>query len=176
MAYLVWIDLEMTGLDPQAHCILEIATAITDHHLAIVAEGPHRVIHCNEEELARADPWSLTQHQGSGLLGRVRASAVACKKAETDTLAFVSTFCGPREAPLCGNTVWQDRRFLIRHMPTLEAYFHYRNIDVSTIKELAKRWYPSLPVFPKKKHHLAREDILESISELRFYREKVFVP
>lgn len=173
---LVWIDLEMTGLNPETSVILEIAAVVTDASLQSVAEGPDIVIHYPDRVLQGIEPWSKRQHESSGLLERVRTSAVDCSKAERDVLRFISKHCKKGESPLCGNTIWQDRRFLIKYMPKLEAFFHYRNIDVSSIKELAKRWYPSLPTYKKKKAHLALSDIQESINELKYYREKVFLP
>jgi len=171
---LVWIDLEMTGLNPETSVILEIAAVVTDGSLTTVAEGPDIAIHYPEKILQIMESWSKRQHESSGLLERVRASSVDCSKAEKAVLAFLSKHCKKGESPLCGNSIWQDRRFLIKYMPKLEAFFHYRNIDVSSIKELAKRWYPSLPMYKKNKAHLALSDIKESISELKYYREKVF--
>ena len=173
---LVWIDLEMTGLNPETSVILEIAAVVTDASLKTVAEGPNIAIHYPDKVLRDIEPWSKRQHESSGLLERVRTSAVDCGKAERDVLRFISKHCKRGESPLCGNTIWQDRRFLIKYMPKLEAFFHYRNVDVSSIKELAKRWYPSLPPYEKKKAHLALSDIQESIHELKYYREKVFLP
>jgi len=172
--YLIWLDLEMSGLDPDQHVILEIASLVTDWNLEIVAEGPDIVISYSEDALATMDQWSKKQHKASGLIERVLASPYDCYQAEQETIRFLSSYTEKGSSPLCGNSVWQDRRFLLRHMPTLEAFFHYRNIDVSTIKELVKRWYPSLPPFEKKKRHLALSDIKESIRELKYYREKVF--
>ena len=174
--HLVWIDLEMTGLNPETSVILEIAAVVTDGSLQTVAEGPDLAIHYPDQILQSMESWSKTQHGSSGLLERVRASSVDCRQAEKTVLGFLSKHCRKGESPLCGNSIWQDRRFLIKYMPKLEAFFHYRNIDVSSIKELAKRWYPSLPVYRKKKAHLALSDIQESINELKYYREKVFLP
>jgi oligoribonuclease len=171
---LIWIDLEMTGLNPDTSVILEIAAVVTDGSLRTVAEGPDIAIHYPENTLESMESWSRRQHRSSGLLERVRISSVDCRRAEREVLGFLSKHCERGKSPLCGNSVWQDRRFLIKYMPKLEAYFHYRNIDVSSIKELAERWYPSLPVYKKKKAHLALSDIRESISELMYYREKVF--
>ena len=171
---LVWIDLEMTGLNPETSVILEIAAVVTDGSLTTVSEGPDLAIHYPDKILQDIEPWSKRQHESSGLMERVRASSVDCSKAEKTVLAFLSKHCKKGESPLCGNSIWQDRRFLIKYMPKLEAFFHYRNIDVSSIKELATRWYPSLPMYKKNKAHLALSDIHESISELRYYREKVF--
>ncbi|RLB35247.1 MAG: oligoribonuclease [Deltaproteobacteria bacterium] len=172
---LVWIDLEMTGLDPERHVILEIGSIVTDGQLRILAEGPDIFIHHDEDVLSEMEPWSSAHHEASGLLERVRSSTVDCSDAEEETLRFVSRWCSENEAPLCGNSIWQDRRFLVRWMPRLERFFHYRIIDVSTIKELVRRWYPALPDYPKKKAHLALSDIRESIEELRYYRHEVFV-
>ncbi|MBW1721781.1 MAG: oligoribonuclease [Deltaproteobacteria bacterium] len=172
---LIWIDLEMSGLDPEKQVILEIASLVTDGDLHILARGPNIAIHYPEASLGGMDPWSKTQHEESGLLDRVRASSFTCEQAEEETLKFLSSHCKTGESPLCGNSVWQDRRFLIRHMPKLESFLHYRNIDVSSIKELVSRWYPTLPPYKKNKAHLAMSDILESIKELAYYREKVFV-
>lgn len=171
---LVWMDLEMTGLDPQKDVILEIATVVTEASLDVLAEGPNLPVHYPEDALRSMDAWSRNQHQSSGLLDRVRTSPYDCRKAEQETLSFLSRYCKKGESPLCGNTIWQDRRFLIQYMPELEGFLHYRNVDVSTLKELVLRWYPSLPAYAKKKAHLAHSDILESISELRYYREHVF--
>jgi len=173
---LIWIDLEMTGLNPERDFILEIATVVTDHQLELVAEGPNLAINQPDEVLLFMDEWSMIHHRESGLLDRVKSSSCDCQSAEQETLEFLSPLCKKDESPLCGNSVGQDRQFLKKHMPTLESFFHYRNIDVSTIKELVRRWYPSLPIYEKKKTHLALSDIKESISELRYYREKVFLP
>jgi oligoribonuclease len=174
--HLIWIDLEMTGLNPETCVILEIAAVVTGGSLATVAEGPDIAIHHPDEVLQGIEPWSKRQHTSSGLLERVGASSVDCRTAEREVLKFLSKHCKKGESPLCGNSIWQDRRFLIKYMPKLEAFFHYRNIDVSSIKELVKRWYPSVPTYKKKKAHLALSDINESINELKYYREKVFLP
>jgi len=173
---LVWVDLEMTGLDPQEHVIIEIACLITDGSLNLVAEGPEIVIHYPETILQKADQWSYEQHSKSGLLDRSRQSKVDLKEAETQLLEFLGKYMQPRTSPLAGNSVWQDRRFLIKYMPRLEAFFHYRIVDVSSVKELVRRWYPNLPEFKKNKAHSSLADIYESIAELRYYRERVFVP
>ena len=173
---LIWIDLEMTGLDPERHVIIEIASVITDEQLEIIAQGPEIAINYPESILASIDEWSHTQHQSSGLLHRVKTSSFSCRQAEEHTLDFLRGYCNEAQSPLCGNSVWQDRRFLIKHMPHLEAFLHYRNIDVSSIKELARRWYPSLPPFRKRKTHLALDDIKESIEELKHYRLELFRP
>ena len=171
---LIWLDLEMTGLDPEKEVILEIATIVTDDKLELVAEGPDIFINYPEEILQAMDEWNRNHHKASGLIDRVNTSFYDCRKAEKETLEFISRYCRKGEPLLCGNSVWQDRRFLIKHMPGLEEFFHYRIIDVSSIKELVKRWYPSLPPYEKKKAHLALSDIKESISELKYYRQKVF--
>jgi len=175
-SYLIWIDLEMTGLDPEKEVILEIATIVTNDGLELVAEGPNISINYPEEILQIMDEWNKTHHKASGLLERVNTSSYDCRMAEKETLKFISKYCKKGEPLLCGNSVWQDRRFLIKHMPELEKFFHYRILDVSSIKELAKRWYPSLPPYEKKNAHLALSDIKESIGELKYYREKVFLP
>jgi len=174
--YLVWMDMEMTGLDPERDTILEIATLITTDALDLVAEGPVLVIGHPRPVLEAMDQWNLEHHAASGLAARVLRSPISMAEAEEQTLAFVKTYCPERTSPLCGNSIWQDRRFLARYMPKLEAYLHYRNIDVSTVKELVRRWYPNGPKPPEKKHaHLALDDIRESIDELRFYRNHYFV-
>ena len=167
----------MTVLDPEKGFIIEIATVVTDDRLEYVAEGPNVAINHPEEILQGSmDEWNRTHHKASGLLDRVRTSPYSCGRAEKETLKFLYRHCKEGESPLCGNSVWQDRRFLIKYMPTLEKFLHYRNIDVSTIKELVRRWYPSLPRYEKKEAHLALSDIRESINELKYYRQKVFLP
>ncbi len=173
---LIWIDLEMSGLKSEEHVILEIASVITDDQLEIVAEGPNIAINVREEALDNMEDWSRVHHEKSGLMDRVRNSPDVCRSAEKKTLEFLSEHCEKGESPLCGNSVGQDRRFLYEHMPRLEAFFHYRNIDVSSIKELVKRWYPQLSPFEKQKSHLALDDIKESIEELKYYRQQVFLP
>jgi oligoribonuclease len=174
--YLIWIDLEMTGLMPETDQIIEIATVLTDNDLNVVAEGPDLVIQQPEEVLARMDDWNQRQHGSSGLLTRVRASRMTVTEAERQTLLFLSTHVPPGVSPMCGNGICQDRRFLARLMPELEKFFHYRNLDVSTLKELARRWMPSMASgHSKQSAHLARADIYESIGELRYYRERMFV-
>ncbi len=174
---LVWIDLEMSGLDPERERILEIATIVTDGQLEIVAEGPELVIHQADSLLDAMDDWNRSHHGSSGLTARVRASTLSEAEVEEQTLAFVSAHVGERSAPLAGNSVHQDRLFLARYMPRLERYLHYRNVDVSTVKELVRRWHPkSFEARPTKKaSHRALGDIRESIEELRFYRRAVFV-
>jgi oligoribonuclease len=174
---LIWIDLEMTGLDPDADCIIEMATVVTDAQLRIVAEGPVIAVHQSDERLAGMDEWNTRQHGSSGLTARVRASTVDTLAAEQQMLDFLAQHAASGASPMCGNSICQDRRFLARHMPRLERYFHYRNLDVSTVKELARRWAPSVAAgFVKQGAHLALADIHESISELRHYREHLFVP
>jgi oligoribonuclease len=169
---LVWLDLEMTGLDTQTDSIIEIATVVTDGELNLVAEGPVIAIHQPDEVLARMDEWNTRQHGASGLVERVRQSRVDARAAEQATLAFLSTHLPAKLSPLCGNSICQDRRFLAREMPALEAFFHYRNLDVSTLKILAGMWAPAVLAGVRKDgSHLALADILESIAELRHYRE-----
>jgi oligoribonuclease len=165
----------MTGLNPDQHLIIEIATVITDKELTVLAEGPVLAIHQPDEALAAMDEWNTRQHASSGLTERVRASQVSEKDAERATLEFVRQHVDQGTSPICGNSICQDRRFLIRHMPELAAFFHYRNLDVSTLKILAKLWLPEVGNrFEKKSVHLALADIHDSIRELRFYREHLF--
>ncbi|RMH03799.1 MAG: oligoribonuclease [Planctomycetota bacterium] len=175
---LVWIDLEMTGLDPERDRILEIATLVTDDQLEIVAEGPDLVIHQPDELLAAMDEWNTSHHGASGLTEAARRSTLDEAEAERRTLEFLRRHVEPGASPLCGNTVHQDRRFLRRAMPELDAFLHYRIIDVSTVKELARRWYPEeYAAAPAKEGgHRALEDIRESVAELRWWRERVFRP
>lgn len=169
---LIWIDLEMTGLDPDRDVIIEMATIVTDSDLNTLAEGPVIAIHQPEEILAGMDEWNTRQHGQSGLTQRVRESTVSRAEAEAQTLAFLEQWVPKRSSPICGNSICQDRRFLYRHMPRLEGYFHYRNLDVSTLKELAARWAPQVrESFKKGNTHLALDDIRESIAELRHYRD-----
>ncbi len=173
---LVWMDLEMTGLDPDRHVIIEMATLVTDGNLNVVAEGPQLAIRQTEHLLNDMDEWNVTHHTDSGLLARVRGeTAVTQTEAEALTLAFLEQHVEVNTAPLCGNSIWQDRRFLARHMPNLEAYMHYRIIDVSTVKELARRWRPDiLSKVIKTGQHLALADIRESIAELQVYQAHFF--
>lgn len=172
---LIWIDLEMTGLNPEQDRIIEIATIITDAQLNILAEGPNLVIHQSDTLLDGMDEWCTRQHGQSGLTQRVKDSRVSERDAELATLAFIAEHVDKGASPICGNSIGQDRRFLVPYMPELEAYFHYRNLDVSTIKELARRWQPEVLVGVKKKgSHLALDDIKDSINELRHYREHFF--
>lgn len=175
---LAWMDLEMTGLDPSKHVIVEIATLITDDDLQIVAEGPELVVHATEDELSRMDQIVVDMHTKSGLLDAIRASTLSLDEAGAQTLAFLAEHLEPGSTPLCGNSIGMDRRFLDRHLPEIEQFLHYRSIDVSTIKELARRWYPKvLDGAPRKAvSHRALDDIKESITELRHYRAEVFRP
>jgi oligoribonuclease len=169
---LIWIDMEMSGLDPQNDRILEVAIVVTDADLDVIAEAPVLVLHQQDEILAAMDDWNRSTHGKSGLLDRVRTSRLAAAEAENLTLEFLRPLLPAKVSPMCGNSVCQDRRFLARHMPELETYFHYRNLDVSTLKELAKRWRPDLSgKFIKQGKHEALADIYESIEELKFYRE-----
>jgi len=172
---LIWIDLEMTGLDPERDLIIEIATIVTDARLEVVAEGPVIAIHQSDAVLTGMDEWNTRQHGLSGLTERVRASRVDEAQAERRTLDFLRRYLEPKQSPMCGNSICQDRRFLARYMPGLEAFFHYRNLDVSTVKEIARRWRPDvLAGVRKESKHLALDDIRDSIAELRHYREHFF--
>ena len=166
----------MTGLDPKTCVILEIAAVVTDNELNVIAESPVIAIKHGEKTLEGMESWSRFHHKKSGLTAECRASRVRLKKAEQIILDFVKSHCPPRSAPLCGNTIWQDRRFLVKYMPKLEAYLHYRVVDVSSVKELVSRWYPADYKMPreKKQTHRVLEDIRESIGELKYYRAKVF--
>ena len=172
IANLIWIDLEMTGLDPDTDLIIEIATVITDKDLNILAQGPVIAVHQSDAALAAMDEWNQTHHGQSGLIERVKASTINAAEAERLTIEFLKDWVPANTSPICGNSIGQDRRFLYRYMPQLEAYFHYRNIDVSTLKELAARWAPAVKDgFNKESSHQALDDILESIEELQYYRE-----
>ena len=171
---LIWIDLEMTGLIPERDYIIEIATVITDDQLNLLAEGPVMALNQPESILAGMDDWNMNQHTGSGLLQRVRASEYSESDAEKLTLEFLRKYVAAGVSPMCGNSICQDRRFLYRHMPGLEKYFHYRNLDVSTVKELVKRWTNNQEPFAKESTHLALNDIRDSIEELRHYRKLYF--
>jgi len=173
------MDLEMTGLDPDRHVIVEIATIITDDDLAVVAEGPDLVVHATDDELARMDEVVVRMHTESGLLDRIRSSPLSLADAGAQTLAFLREHVPEaRTVPLCGNSIGTDRRFLARHLPEIEDHLHYRSVDVSTIKELGRRWFPQIiaNVPQKKETHRALDDIRESIDELRFYKQHLFVP
>ena len=172
---LVWLDMEMTGLNPKVDRILEIATIVTDSDLNVLAEGPVIAVHQSDEVLAAMSPWCVEHHGASGLTERVRASTITEAQAEKQTLRFLEKWVAEKQSPICGNTIGQDRRFLVEYMPNLEAYFHYRYLDVSTVKILAQRWAPEIAAgFPKKEAHLALDDIRESIAELKYYREHLF--
>lgn len=174
---LVWIDLEMTGLDPSRDRIIEIATVVTDPELVEIATGPVIAVHQPDDVLDAMDEWNRTTHAGSGLLDRVRRSRVSTADAELQTLEFLAGYAVPGASPMCGNSICQDRRFLAREMPALEKFFHYRNLDVSTLKELARRWAPAVYAGLKKEaRHLALEDVRESILELAHYRRAMFRP
>jgi len=170
----VWIDLEMTGLDPDKEVIIEIATIVTDSQLNIIAEGPDLVLHQPEIYLTRMDDWNRNQHSKSGLIDDVRKSMIALEAAESQTLDFIRQFCETKQNPLCGNAVHHDRRFLIKYMPKIHEFLHYRHIDVSTVKTLVQKWYPKQKEVKKSTSHRALSDIRESIEELRFYRANYF--
>jgi oligoribonuclease len=175
--YLIWIDLEMTGLKPDTDFIIEMATIVTNADLDVVAEGPVIAIHQPDAVLDAMDEWNKRTHGASGLITRVRESKYTTASAEKRTLEFVTALVEANASPMCGNSICQDRRFLARHMPTLEKFFHYRNLDVSTVKELARRWAPGIiPGFSKQGEHKALADIQESIRELAYYREHLFAP
>jgi oligoribonuclease len=169
---LVWVDMEMTGLDPDNDRIIEVAVVVTDMHLNVLAEGPVFAIHQSDETLDKMDNWNKGTHGKSGLIDRVRASTVTEADAEVALIAFLKNFVPANKSPMCGNTICQDRRFMARGMPKLEAFFHYRNLDVSTLKELCRRWKPELASgFKKHQKHTALADIIESVEELKYYRE-----
>jgi oligoribonuclease len=173
---IVWLDMEMSGLDPDHHRVLEVAVLVTSGDLTILAEGPNLVVHQPESVLEAMDDWNRRHHGASGLIQKVRESALDEQAASEALLAFVKQHCAPRMAPLGGNSIHQDRRFLYRYMPSFDAYLHYRNVDVSTVKELVRRWYPDvLASLPKKREaHRALDDIRESIEELKHYRQHAF--
>jgi oligoribonuclease len=178
MSTIVWMDMEMSGLEPETERILEVAVLVTDGELNVLAEGPNLVLHQSDEVLAAMDEWNTKHHGQSGLTERVRESTVNEAQASTELLAFLEEHTKKNQAPLAGNSIHQDRRFVARYLPEVEAWLHYRNIDVSTIKELAQRWYPKQysgrPT--KKGNHRAMDDLLESIAELKYYRDTVFLP
>ena len=169
---LVWLDLEMTGLLPEQDCIIEIATIVTDSELNVLEEGPIFAIHQSDETLNGMDEWNTRQHGRSGLIDRVRESKITTVEAARETLDFIQKYVPAEKSPMCGNSICQDRRFMYRLMPELEAYFHYRNLDVSTLKELSRRWSPEVyKGFRKESSHLAMDDIRDSINELKHYRD-----
>ncbi len=172
---LIWIDLEMTGLDTDNDYIIEVATIVTDSELNILAEGPVIAVHQVEEILDAMDKWNTHQHNQSGLVKRVLESPYSTTDAENMTLEFLGKFVPEKVSPMCGNSICKDRRFLHRLMPQMEQYFHYRNLDVSSVKEMVGRWYPGKPMFEKDSTHLAMQDIRDSIDELKFYREHFFI-
>jgi oligoribonuclease len=171
---LVWIDLEMTGLDVKKESIIEIATVVTDGELNILAQGPNLAITVSETLLEGMDEWNTSHHTSSGLVDRVRNQGVSVEDAELQTLEFLKKWVPEGKAPLCGNSVWNDKKFMEKEMPTLVEHLHYRMIDVSTVKELARRWYPDVGRYEKKGAHLALDDILESIEELNYFRNHIF--
>jgi oligoribonuclease len=174
---LAWMDLEMTGLEPETDTILEIATIVTDFELNIIEEGPVFAIRHSKDQLDAMDPWCVEHHGKSGLTKRCLESDVCLDRAEVETLNFLRKYCIEGKTPLCGNSIHQDRRFLVKYMPRLNDYLHYRIVDVSSIKELVERWYPSeFEPLTKKKSHLALDDVRESIVELRHYRDRFFKP
>lgn len=174
---LVWIDMEMSGLNPATDEVLEIAVLVTNKDLEVVAEGPQLIINQPESLFAKMDSWNREHHTKSGLWASVINSEISLAEAENAILEFLKKHVGPRRSPLCGNSINQDRMFLMRHMPSIHEYLHYRMIDVSCLKELVKRWYPEGPTAPSKaNHHRALDDIRESVAELRFYRQNFFTP
>jgi oligoribonuclease len=173
-APLVWIDMEMSWLDPDSCHILEIASVVTSGELEVIAEGPDLVVHQPDSVLDAMDEWCTQHHGSSGLTAAVRASSISLEEAEGRTLEFLSEHTRAGASPLCGNSVWQDRRFIIRHMPALDKFLHYRIVDVSSVKELVRRWHPQLVSPTKRESHRALDDIRESIEELAFYRKNVF--
>lgn len=173
--HLIWVDLEMTGLEPDHDTIIEIATIVTDSDLNVIAEGPVFAIHQSAETMAGMDEWNTNQHGGSGLTQRVLDSDISMEKAEAETIAWLEQYVPAGKSPMCGNSIGQDRRFMVKYMPKLEAFFHYRNLDVSSVKELARRWRPDVLAGVKKNgSHLALDDIRDSIAELQHYRETFF--
>ncbi len=170
--HLIWIDLEMTGLEPDTDVIIEIATIVTDADLNVLAQGPSLAVHQSDDVLSNMNAWCIDQHGKSGLTQRVRESQVSCADAEQMTIDFLTQYVDAGVSPMCGNSIGQDRRFLVKYMPQLAEYFHYRNLDVSTLKELARRWRPELvDGLTKNGSHLAMDDVIDSIAELAYYRE-----
>ncbi len=173
---LVWLDMEMTGLNPLQDRIIELAIVITDKHLNTIAEAPVWVVHQSAEVLNGMDAWNQKTHGGSGLIDKVRAATMSEAQVEQEALDFIKRYIGANKSPMCGNSIGQDRRFMANYMPTLEKYFHYRNLDVSTLKELARRWYPRVyDGYKKQTRHTALADVYESIDELKYYRETILV-
>jgi oligoribonuclease len=169
---LIWLDLEMTGLYPNSDCIIEIATLVTDANLNILAEGPILAIKQSDEKLAKMDEWNQSHHGSSGLIKRVRNSSIDEQEAERQTIEFLAQYSNKKCSPMCGNSICQDRRFMANYMPALEGFFHYRNLDVSTVKELARRWKPEiLKGLVKKSAHLAMDDVKDSVNEMIYYRK-----
>jgi oligoribonuclease len=171
---LIWLDMEMTGLEPDTDHVLEIATLVTNANLEVLAEGPDIVVHQPDEILDGMGEWCIEHHGASGLTEACRRSTISLAEAEAQTIEFLQRFCQPGKSPLCGNSIGQDRRFIVRFMPELAKFLHYRSVDVTTIKELAWRWYPQLPGIAKAETHRALDDIRESLAELRYYRASVF--
>lgn len=171
---LIWVDLEMTGLDPEKERIIEIATIITDSNLTIIAEGPNLIINQPKELIASMDDWNTNQHGSTGLIQAVRKSSITEQEAEIKTLEFISKYVGNKRSPMCGNTVSHDRRFLAKYMPSVEDYFHYRHIDVSSVKELISRWMNDAQTYQKNGSHRAKDDIIDSINELKLYKRMLF--
>ena len=172
---LVWLDMEMTGLDPELNVVIEVAVVITDSNLNILAQSPSYAIFQPDAELSKMDKWNVSTHTKSGLIERVKDSTYMLESVEKELLNLIAKYVGRGCSPLCGNTIYQDRKFIVKYMPKLESYLHYRVIDVSTIKELAKRWYPDIASgFEKHNRHEALADICESIEELKYYRDKLF--
>lgn len=171
---LIWVDMEMTGLKPDIDTVLEIATIVTDKHLNVLAEGPVICIHHDDHVLNNMDPWCINQHEKTGLTRKCRDSATSLSEAEEETLSFLIEHAPKKKSPMCGNSVHLDRSFMSKHMPALEAYFHYRNVDVSSIQELASRWKPSMPEYQKRLTHRALDDIRDSINQLKHYKKYFF--
>jgi len=173
--HLIWVDLEMTGLEPDHDTIIEIATIVTDSDLNVIAEGPVFAVHQSAARMEGMDDWNTNQHGGSGLTQRVLDSEITMQQAEAETIAWLEQYVAAGKSPMCGNSIGQDRRFMVKYMPKLEAFFHYRNLDVSSVKELARRWRPDVLAGVKKSgSHLAMDDIRDSIAELQHYRETFF--
>lgn len=172
---LIWIDMEMSGLDPETCHVLEIATIVTDGDLNILGRGPELIVHQPDEVLDAMDEWNTSHHGSSGLTEAVRASTISVADAEEQTLAFLAAHCEVGASPLCGNSIGQDRRFIVKYMPRLADFLHYRSVDVTSFKVMAGHWYPNLPPYPKRERHRALGDIEESIEELAYYRREIFL-